>query len=649
MKKKLIEYENLVKEWDWDKNRDIDIKLIPFASHKKTWWVCEKNKSHKWAAVVSNRTRNNSGCPYCSNQKIYKKNNLKYFHPKLAKEWHPTKNLNLKPEHISRGSQKNYWWQCKKGHSWLASPNSRTRNHYSDFKKKRILGSGCPYCSNQKVCEDNNLEFLYPKIAKQWHPTKNKKIKPKDIVAKSNKKYWWICKKGHTFQCTAYEKIMRNGCYYCAGKKVCDDNSLKILYPKIADQWHPTKNKNLTPDKFTAGSTRSFWWRCSYGHKWKATIYSRTKNKTNCPYCSNRKISSTNSLKVLFPNIAKQWHPTKNGNLTTDKIVSGSNKKVWWLCQNNHEWKTSPIHRTGDRLTGCPRCSKRISSFEIRLLSELDQLFENVKPIFKIKNNEIDLYLPIQKIGIEYDGWYYHKNRIQKDKKKNKILKSNNINLIRFREIPLPKISKYDIHIKQNKLKKKDIDILIRKIMKVSNVNSKKINKYLTKKNFQYEKEYKKYLSFYPSPIPQKSLKQTHPKLCKQWDYKKNYPLKPENFYTNSSQIAWWLCEKKHSWERRIASRTLKQRPAGCPYCSGKKIGLDNNLQINFPKISGEFDKKKNGNLKPTQIHSGSHKKVWWRCKFKHLWKAEVRSRTKQGTGCPFCSIKKRKVSRLYI
>ena len=54
MKKKLIEYENLVKEWDWDKNRDIDIKLIPFASHKKTWWVCKKNKSHKLFLKISN-------------------------------------------------------------------------------------------------------------------------------------------------------------------------------------------------------------------------------------------------------------------------------------------------------------------------------------------------------------------------------------------------------------------------------------------------------------------------------------------------------------------------------------------------------------------------------------------------------------------
>ena len=643
---KLIEYKNLVKEWDSTKNKDIDINSIAYASHKKVWWICKKDKSHKWTASISNRTTRNSGCPYCSNQKIDKKNNLKYFHPKLAKEWDPKKNLNLKPEDVSSGSQKQYWWLCKKGHSWLASPNSRTRNHYSNFKKKKILGTGCPYCSNQKVCEDNNLKFLYPKIAKQWHPTKNNQIKPKDIIAKSNKKYWWICKNGHTFQCTAYEKIRRNGCYYCSGKRVCDDNSLKILYPKIANQWHPTKNGNLTPDKFTTGSsTRNFWWRCSYGHKWKATIYSRAKRKTNCPYCSNRKISSTNSLKILFPKVAEEWHPTKNGNLTPDKIVPGSNKKVWWLCQNNHEWKTNPISRTGDKLSGCPRCSKRISTFEIRLLSELEQLFINVKPIFKFKNNEIDLYLPNQRIGIEYDGWYYHKNSIQKDTKKNKILKSNNINLIRFREIPLSIISKNDILIEQNKLKKKDIDTLIKKIIFISKINTKEINEYLTKKNFQYEKEYKRYLSFYPSPIPQKSLKRTHPNLCREWDYNKNYPLKPENFYTNSGQKVWWLCKKKHSWEIRIAARTQKGRSTGCPYCNGKKVCIDNNLSNNFPKIAKELDINKNNNLKASQLHFGSHKKVWWKCKLNHSWKAEIRSRTKQNTGCPICSIAKRKIS----
>ena len=637
MKKKLSQYRELVEEWDWQKNSKTDINQITYGSRKKFWWICKKNKSHKWAAIVNNRTTKNSGCPYCSNQKIDKKNNLKYFHPKLAKEWHPKKNLNIKPEHISGGSSKKYWWQCKKGHSWLASPNSRTRNYHSNFKKKKILGTGCPYCSNQKVCEDNNLEFLYPKIAKQWHPTKNKKIKPKDIVAKSNKKYWWICKKGHTFQCSAYVKVMTNGCYYCAGKRVCDDNSLKILYPKIANQWHPTKNRNLTPDKFTAGSMRSFWWRCSYDHEWKASIHSRTKRKSNCPFCSNKKVHEKNSLFNCFPKIAKEWHPTRNGSITSKQVVYGSNRNVWWICQNGHEWKAMVVSRTGPKGTGCPRCSKRISSFEIRILSELESFFKNIKPIYKLKGTEIDLLLEDYKIGIEYDGWYYHKNRFQEDKVKNNFLKKNNIDLIRLRERPLKKVSKRDILIKQNELKKSDLNKLLEQIIQITKVKNKKILQYINKKKFQSEAKYRKYLSFYPAPIPQNSLKESHKSLVEEWDFVKNFPLKPENFYTNSGLKVWWRCKKGHSWKIRIANRTGKQE-TGCPFCAGKKIDKNNNLETLFPKIAQEFHKTRNGKFKPKDLSPGSHKKYWWKCRNGHEWKAIIKSRTEQKTGCPYCS-----------
>ena len=39
---------------------------------------------------------------------------------------------------------------------------------------------------------ENDLETLYPEIAKQWHPTANGNLKPSDIAARSNKKYFWL-------------------------------------------------------------------------------------------------------------------------------------------------------------------------------------------------------------------------------------------------------------------------------------------------------------------------------------------------------------------------------------------------------------------------------------------------------------------------
>ncbi len=61
-----------------------------------------------------------------------------------------------------------------------------------------------------------------------------------------------------------------------------------------------------------------------------------------------------NNLKVLFPELAGQWHPVKNGTLTPDKVTPGSDKKVWWLCDKGHEWQAVIANRS--RGADCPYC-----------------------------------------------------------------------------------------------------------------------------------------------------------------------------------------------------------------------------------------------------------------------------------------------------
>ncbi|HIN06663.1 MAG TPA: hypothetical protein EYM65_10590 [Dehalococcoidia bacterium] len=62
------------------------------------------------------------------------------------------------------------------------------------------------------------------------------------------------------------------------------------------------------------------------------------------------------TLSRSHPELAAQWHPTKNVELTPDQVVAGSNKKAWWICTEgpDHEWEASIGHRTAGR--GCPFC-----------------------------------------------------------------------------------------------------------------------------------------------------------------------------------------------------------------------------------------------------------------------------------------------------
>ena len=61
-------------------------------------------------------------------------------------------------------------------------------------------------------------------------------------------------------------------------------------------------------------------------------------------------------ITLLYPEIAKQWHSTKNGELTPDKVLSNTTKKVWWLCHHGHEYEHSVKQRTS-RTRVCPYCS----------------------------------------------------------------------------------------------------------------------------------------------------------------------------------------------------------------------------------------------------------------------------------------------------
>jgi hypothetical protein len=102
----------------------------------------------------------------------------------------------------------------------------------------------------------------------------------------------------------------------------------------------------------------------------------------------------------------------------------------------------------------------------------------------------------------------------------------------------------------------------------------------------------------------------------------------------------WWLCPKQHDYEAVIKERTSKDS-TGCPYCSGNKVGEDNNLLFMFPDIAAEWHPTKNGDKKPKDFTSGSKKKVWWKCKKDHEWEIQIQSRVgnknRNGTNCPKC------------
>ena len=358
MRESLSEYcrheqrEDLLKEWDRERNLPLTPDTVSRGSKKRVWWRC--TNGHRWQTAVHSRTGSGTGCPYCSGRyAISGENDLATHYPLVASQWHPIKNGSLTPDQVLPGSHRIVWWSCEKGHEWQAQI------------KSRVNGAGCPICAHKQVqAGANDLASLYPDLARQWHPTKNGTLTPADVVPGTRRKVWWICPKGHAYQASVSSRVNGSGCPICAGKIVVPgDNDLASQYPDIARQWHPTKNGALTPAHVAPASNKKVWWRCERGHDYQAVISSRTQRGGGCPYCANKKVlAGFNDLATLYPAVAKEWHPTKNGALTPQDVTPGSRKRVWWRCSAGHEWQAVIYSRTGSQCCGCPVCSGRTTA-----------------------------------------------------------------------------------------------------------------------------------------------------------------------------------------------------------------------------------------------------------------------------------------------
>ncbi len=303
-----------------------DPSCIFARSEKKLDWRCAKG--HEWNASVANRTRLNSGCPYCAGQRVaLGETDIQTTHPRIASEA-----FGWDPRNYSIGSGIKLKWRCNKGHIWEAKPQKRAR------------GDGCTVCSGKNLSlGENDLQTTHPRIASEafeWDP--------RSVSRGHNQKKRWKCKYGHIWLATVNSRSSGVGCPVCSGKVVVKGfNDLKTLNPELSLQAN-----GWDPSEFSIGSGKLMEWKCKLGHEWKASIYNRQRTLL-CPTCIGKVVlKGFNDLATTHPDLAKQavgWDPT-----TITAGSSASNKL--WICEQGHKWKARIAHRTDG--SSCPSCAK---------------------------------------------------------------------------------------------------------------------------------------------------------------------------------------------------------------------------------------------------------------------------------------------------
>lgn len=561
------------------------------------------------------------------------------------------------------------------------------------------------------VKKENTLLYRFPELAKEWDYKRNGVLTPSNVSYGSSKSVYWICpichqsylKKISNRTSPTKRKTESKFCPICLDRIIIPGyNSLKAKFPEIVkNEWDYEKN-DTDPDTIAPHKNKiKYWWKCPNGHSYQTTVNNKISGTGgNCPYCSHEKLSIEYSLAVVNPELAHEWDYDRN-TLKPEDVFANSNQYAWWICKKGHVWKAKISNRNNGK--GCPVCGKgHHSSFpEQVIFYYIKKLFPDTISNYKYKHNEIDIYIPSIKLGIEYDGEFYHKtfSKIKKDNKKNDLLFNDGITLIRVRESQCPNtnnhciIFNYVYTSNYTNLK----DVLQRLLIFIA----KKYNrKFEFEINIDGIKE--QILSNLSNVKKENSLLYINPELCKDWDYELNFPLRPEMFYPKSSTKVTWKCRNcGYVWDAVIGSRDngygcprcsnrehyntkewiqkaksvhgdkydyskvkyinsktpvtiicpkhgeFNQMPTehlsgkGCKYCAHQAFHKSESLASLNPKIAAEWDYElnKDSGYTPENIGINSTIKFYWHCNYgkPHSYKATIASRVNRHSGCAVC------------
>ena len=197
-----------------------------------------------------------------------------------------------------------------------------------------------------------SLAEVKPELVAQW--ARINEFSPSDVSYGSNKKVWWVCEKGHTWQASVKNRVLAgSGCPYCEHRTVLKGyNDLQTLFPEVAKTWSP-KNES-PPSEVSPSSNRAVLWLCEDGHEWKARVADRTEGH-GCPYCAGQRVwQGFNDLATTHPELPAEWSD-RNKSLSPNTITYKNRSNVWWHCNKcGNDYQAVVYARANGRV--CPFC-----------------------------------------------------------------------------------------------------------------------------------------------------------------------------------------------------------------------------------------------------------------------------------------------------
>jgi hypothetical protein len=245
-----------------------------------------------------------------------------------------------------------------------------------------------------------------------------------------------------------------------------------------------------------------------------------------------------NDLATLRQDLAAEWHPTRNADLTPDQVVPGSNQYAWWQCEHGHEWRAMIASR--NRGHGCERCcGDSVSRIEIRIFAELQYvLAEHIEEtghdvrLSALPGSQLRVDMCFGRIVVEYDGAYWHRNRLMPDQRKTDRLTRAGYRVLRIREQPLPLITDNDVSVtKDQEPHAKAIAVLrrMRRLRWLPAATRPQVNTYIAADTAQADTAATALIAARRSIKRSQSLASVNPKPAAEWYPTGDGDLLPED------------------------------------------------------------------------------------------------------------------------
>ena len=185
-------------------------------SDQKVYWLC--GLGHHYQSTIANRKAGN-GCSVCGSRTVLPGfNDLATTNPALAAEWDYERNAPLTPQEVTEGSNQKAHWICPLGHNYVTTVANRSS------------GTGCTICAGKRILPGfNDLATRNPALAAEWDYERNAPLTPRDVATSANKKAFWLCSEGHSYQASINSRNRGTACASCADSGY-DPNQEGLFY-----------------------------------------------------------------------------------------------------------------------------------------------------------------------------------------------------------------------------------------------------------------------------------------------------------------------------------------------------------------------------------------------------------------------------------